>query len=364
MISLLLEAGKIIWKPCPKTSHGEVDIGAYSEATDRPCLVLHPKDKMVHCFNSQAPGEVVCLVCGSQHYELLLCGDDELREIWQRAEDGGYSGYRGAAKSKASLKLSDFASEKSLKLSDYASCKNVRSGRVISNKFVKSRKGMSKASIADAQSSGSCAARRVTSAKPAEQPVMDSHSWTCPLCNVTVSAVGPKKAIYTARYNHLKYRHKGVHSRSVIGTRTVAPVCQVSYNELPDHAIGWHCPWCPAVLPALEHHALTVTDAVKQHCKDKHPGRNLRKIQSARWKAKDSVLMAWRKRANVKIIQTHQARRKDKCKGHAIIPLTVDWNEWPRRISPNRDALGRRRKPTAPRDVSFLTCTNAGAVGK
>lgn len=116
------------------------------------------------------------------------------------------------------------------------------------------------------------------------------------------------------------------------------------------------------MLPVLERHALT--DAVKQHCKDKHPRRNLRKIQSARWKAKDPVLMAWRKRANVKIIQTHQARRKDKCKGHAIIPLTVDWNEWPRRISPNRDALGRRRKPTAPRDGSFLTCTKCWRSGK
>ena len=209
-----------------KSWGGYMDIGAYSEATDRPCLVLHPKDEMVHCFNSQASGEAVCLVYESQHYELLLCGDDELREIWQRAEDGCYSGYRGAAKSKASLKLSDFASEKSLKLSDYASCKTGRPGRVLSNKFVKSRKGMSKSSIADAQSSGSCAARRVTSDQPAEQPAMDSHSWTCPLCNVTVSAVGPKKAIYTARYNDLRYRHKGVPSRSVIGTRTVAPVCQ------------------------------------------------------------------------------------------------------------------------------------------
>ena len=99
---------------------GYLELAAYAEATNKPVLVVHPKDNVVHSFNASSHNEAVCLVFENQHYELLLTQDCDLQTIWQRAEDGGHTGHKGAAKSTGSksLRVTDFAS---LRLTDFAS---------------------------------------------------------------------------------------------------------------------------------------------------------------------------------------------------------------------------------------------------
>ena len=122
MTNLWLVIFQITLKPLERTKHG-VDtrvIAAYAEATNKPVLVVHPKDNVVRNFNASSHNEAVCLVFENQHYELLLSQDCDLQAIWQRAEDGGHTGHSGAAKSSGSksLRITDFAS---IRVTDFAS---------------------------------------------------------------------------------------------------------------------------------------------------------------------------------------------------------------------------------------------------
>lgn len=73
-------------------------IAAYGEATNKPFLVVHPKDNVVRSFNASSHNEAVCLVFENQHYELLLTQDCDLQAIWQHAEDGGHRTQRSRQK--------------------------------------------------------------------------------------------------------------------------------------------------------------------------------------------------------------------------------------------------------------------------
>lgn len=47
------------------------EIAAYAEATNKPVLVVHPKDNVVRRVKASSRNEAVCLVFENQHYELL-----------------------------------------------------------------------------------------------------------------------------------------------------------------------------------------------------------------------------------------------------------------------------------------------------
>ena len=354
---------------------GYMDIGAYAEATSRPVLVVHPQSDNVHGFHLQGKAEAVCLVYEQQHYELLLCNDQELQKLWQKAEDGGFAGYRGAAKSvqcvlnpvatprkslKAaasvkSVRLSDFASEQSMCLSDFGPPKAASSRK---------RKSFTARWVLDAQLSPT---NRVCRPQSLEAPLTKPLQWIvfrgrvrCARWSLNSEAHGEKKSLWWKRNNHLNYRHKGVDKKTVQGFSVPTEICEISMF-LPSHAIGWKCPWCPACLPKLDRHAQTA--AVKRHWQKVHPRRCLKDMQKARWKANDPVLTAVRAQADVRLIASCQKRRNEKCRGHDITPLRLNWNEWPRRCSRKRDALGRRMKAKIARAGTFLTCTKCWRSG-
>ena len=170
---------------------GYLELAAYAEATNKPVLVVHPKDNVVHSFNASSHNEAVCLVFENQHYELLLTQDCDLQTIWQRAEDGGHTGHRGAAKSSGSkpLHMTDFAS---IRLTVFAS-----KHKTPSKKSVATDTNVTKAS----------SARSVKAKTPKNDSVLERHMWTCPLCDKVIETFGKLRTMTLARCRHLSTRH-------------------------------------------------------------------------------------------------------------------------------------------------------------
>ena len=324
---------------------GYLELAAYAEATNKPVLVVHTKDNVVHSFNASSHNEAVCLIFETQHYELLLTQDCDLQTIWQRAEDGGHTGYRGAAKSSGSksLHMTDFAS---LRLTDFAS----------------KRKTSCKKSVAtDTNVTKASSVRSVKAKTPKKDCVLERHTWTCPLCDKVIETFGKLRTMSSARSRHLSTRHKDVDTKNVARLRRPAePICHVSY-DLPDSATAWRCPWCPARLPFLSAPAKAL--AVRQHCKTEHPRRKMSKLRKARWTAKDPALLEVRRQANETLKKTCQDRRAANSNGHEIVNLPIIWTQWPRGTAKQRNSWGQKQKATSHRTGDVLTCTKCRALG-
>ena len=191
----------------------------------------------------------------------------------------------------------------------------------------------------------------------ATEGIPETHEWTCPLCNILITAKGPLSTLAYKKNNHLKYRHPKADRKQIPKLRPdAAPVCSVSY-DMPQHAIAWKCPWCPAQLPSLDSNALNA--AVWKHLKQCHKGKTPKQAYKARWRKKCPLLMAAAKRGGAKGAATYAKRRDMQVNGHEIVAISVKWEQWPRRNGSKRKATSK----TFREQDKALTCTKCWACG-
>jgi hypothetical protein len=233
---------------------GYCEIGAYSEAMDRPVLVVHAKDNLVH-----ATKEVVCLMYEAEHGELIVPSDSDIQALWQNhAEDGGTKGYRGAAKKgrldtdNAPICISQLATPKSNKssrrLTDFGQCTPAKRSTCLTDFASNAKRSHRLSEPQEARPSGSNPSAASASASISTGP--REINWTCHICEV--SFTGKVVQVQNKRHRHIKKTHPEIpiseFSKAVPQFRV--PITAVSH-EATHGTASWTCVFCLGTVPFL-----------------------------------------------------------------------------------------------------------------